>query len=60
MTYRWCDVTTVSLCDNTTAVGTGVLYTYTAPAAGNRSILLQVFDSGGLENDAGPTTVVAP
>jgi hypothetical protein len=60
MTYRWCDKTTVSTCDNTTKIGTGVLYTYTAPAAGARQILLQVFDAGGLETDAGPTAVTAP
>lgn len=60
MTYRWCDVTTVTLCDATTQVGTGVQYTYTAPATGNRKIQLQIFDSGGLEADAGPTTVAAP
>lgn len=60
MTYRWCDTTTVSTCDNTTTVGSGVLYTYTAPATGTRKITLQVFDAGGLEADAGPTSVTAP
>ena len=60
LTYRWCDVTTQSLCDDTTRVGTGVLYTYTAPAAGARKIQLQVFDVGGLQSIAGPLTVTAP
>ncbi|MEA2475269.1 MAG: hypothetical protein QOE06_3184 [Thermoleophilaceae bacterium] len=60
LTYRWCDVTTVTLCDDTTRVGTGVLYTYTAPAAGARKIQLQVFDVGGLQAIAGPLTVTAP
>jgi type II secretory pathway pseudopilin PulG len=60
LTYRWCDVTTISTCDSTTKVGSGQLFTYTAPASGNRQIVLQVFDAGGLESDAGPTTVAAP
>jgi hypothetical protein len=60
LTYRWCDTTTVTLCDDTTRVGTGVLYTYTAPAAGARKITLQVFDVGGLQATAGPLTVTAP
>jgi len=60
LTYRWCDVTTVTLCDDTTRVGTGVLYTYTAPAAGTRKIQLQAFDVGGLQATAGPLTVSAP
>jgi hypothetical protein len=60
LTYRWCDLTSNSTCDNTTKIGTGVNFTYTAPAAGNRSILLQVFDLGGLQTNSGPTTVAAP
>ena len=32
LSYRWCDVTTQTLCDDTTRIGSGVLYTYTAPA----------------------------
>jgi type II secretory pathway pseudopilin PulG len=52
LTYRWCDVTTVSTCDDTTRVGTGVLYTYTSPVAGARQIQLQVFDVGGLQSIA--------
>ncbi|HEX8647040.1 MAG TPA: hypothetical protein VF715_09055 [Thermoleophilaceae bacterium] len=60
LTYRWCDVTTQTLCDDTTKVGTGVLYTYTAPVAGARKIQLQVFDVGGLQAIAGPLTVTAP
>ena len=60
LTYRWCDTTTVATCDETTKIGTGVLYTYTAPAAGSRSITLQVFDVGGLQAIAGPLTVTAP
>lgn len=60
LTFRWCDVTTVTTCDDTTKVGSGVNYTYTAPAAGTRKILLQVFDLGGLETDSGPTNAVAP
>lgn len=60
LSYRWCDVTTTSLCDDTTRIGTGVLYTYTAPAAGARQIKLQVFDVGGLQATAGPLSVTAP
>ena len=60
LVYRWCDTTTNSLCDNSTKVGTGVLYTYTAPAAGARKIVLQAFDLGGLQSTAGPLTVTAP
>lgn len=60
LTYRWCDVTTQTLCDDTTRVGTGVLYTYTSPVAGSRKIQLQVFDVGGLQAIAGPLTVTAP
>jgi hypothetical protein len=60
LTYRWCDVTTVTTCDDTTRIGTGVLYTYTAPVAGARSIKLQATDIGGLTATAGPLTVTAP
>jgi hypothetical protein len=60
LTFRWCDVTTNATCDETTKVGSGVNYTYTAPAAGTRKILLQVFDLGGLETDSGPTNATAP
>ena len=60
LTFRWCDVTAVSTCDETTKIGTGTLYTYTAPATGNRQIVLQAFDIGGLQSTAGPLTVVAP
>lgn len=60
LTFRWCDVTTQTLCDDTTRIGTGVLYTYTAPAAGARQIKLQVFDVGGLQATAGPLSVTAP
>ena len=60
LTYRWCDVTTNATCDDTTKVGSGMQYTYTAPATGTRKILLQVFDMGGLETDAGPTNATAP
>jgi hypothetical protein len=59
LTYRWCDVTTQTLCDDTTRVGTGVLYTYTAPVAGARKIQLQAFDVGGLQAVAN-LTVSAP
>jgi type II secretory pathway pseudopilin PulG len=60
LTYRWCDTTTQTLCDDTTRVGTGVLYTYTAPSSTARKITLQVYDIGGLQATAGPLTVVAP
>jgi hypothetical protein len=60
LTYRWCDTTTVATCDDSTKVGTGVLYTYTAPATGARKIVLQVTDVGGLMATAGPLTVTAP
>ena len=59
LTYRWCDTTTQTLCDDTTRVGTGVLYTYTAPVTGARKIQLQVFDVGGLQAIAN-LTVTAP
>lgn len=51
LTYRWCDLTTNSLCDAVTAVGTGQLFTYTAPGSGARNMVLAVFDAGGLEAD---------
>ena len=51
LTFRWCDVTTVSTCDDSTKVGSGMNYTYTAPVTGTRKILLQVFDLGGLQTD---------
>ena len=60
LTYRWCDVTTQTVCDDTTKIGTGVLYTYTAPVAGERKLQLQAFDVGGLQATAGPLAVVAP
>lgn len=60
LTYRWCDVTTTSVCDDTTRIGTGVLYTYTAPNTATRQIQLQVFDVGGLQATAGPLTVTVP
>ena len=60
LTFRWCDVTTQTLCDDTTRIGTAILYTYTAPAAGTRQIQLQVFDVGGLQATAGPLSVTAP
>jgi hypothetical protein len=60
LTYRWCDVGVTSTCDDTTKIGAGTLYTYTAPASGPRQILLQVFDIGGLQATAGPLTVTAP
>ena len=60
LTFRWCDVTSNSTCDDTTKIGTGALFTYTAPAAGTRQILLQVFDAGGLQTNFGPIATVAP
>jgi prepilin-type N-terminal cleavage/methylation domain-containing protein len=51
LTYRWCDLTTNSTCDAVTAVGTGQLFTYTLPGTGARSMVLVVFDAGGLEAD---------
>jgi hypothetical protein len=60
LTYRWCDMTAASVCDDTTKIGAGTLYTYTAPTAGARQIVLQVFDMGGLQATAGPLTVIAP
>jgi len=60
LVYRWCDTTTVTTCDETTKIGAGVLYTYTAPAAGTRKIVLHATDNGGLQATAGPLTVTAP
>jgi type II secretory pathway pseudopilin PulG len=60
LTFRWCDVTTVTLCDDTTRIGTGTLYTYTAPVVGVRKIVLQATDVGGLQATAGPLSVTAP
>jgi type II secretory pathway pseudopilin PulG len=60
LTFRWCDVTTVTTCDDTTKIGTSTLYTYTAPSATPRKIVLHAFDIGGLQAIAGPLTVAAP
>jgi prepilin-type N-terminal cleavage/methylation domain-containing protein len=53
LTYRWCDLTTSSTCDDATAIGAGQLFTYTLPGASNtaRNMILEVFDAGGLEAD---------
>jgi type II secretory pathway pseudopilin PulG len=51
LTYRWCDLSTNATCDAVTAVGTGQLFTYTAPGTGVRNMVLVVFDAGGLESD---------
>jgi hypothetical protein len=51
LTYRWCDLTASSTCDAVTAVGTGQLFMYTLPGTGARSMVLVVFDAGGLESD---------
>ncbi|MDX6643779.1 MAG: hypothetical protein QOD76_1741, partial [Solirubrobacteraceae bacterium] len=52
LTYRWCDLSTGSTCDETTNVGEGQLFTYTLPgASGARNMVLEVFDAGGLESD---------
>jgi hypothetical protein len=47
--YRWCDMTANALCDDTTKIGNTAQFTYTAPAAGARSIRLTVYDGGGLK-----------
>jgi len=53
LTFRWCDLSTSSTCNGDTAIGTGQLFTYTLPGASNtpRSLVLEVFDAGGLEAD---------
>jgi type II secretory pathway pseudopilin PulG len=53
LTFRWCDLSTSSTCDDSTAIGTGQLFTYTLPGASNsaRNMVLEVFDAGGLEAD---------
>jgi type II secretory pathway pseudopilin PulG len=61
LTFRWCDLSTSSICSGDTEVGTGQLYTYTLPGASNspRNMVLEVFDAGGLEADY-PFTANAP
>jgi hypothetical protein len=51
LTYRWCDLSTTSTCDDSTAIGTGQIYTYTLPGLLARNMVLEVFDAGGLEAD---------
>jgi type II secretory pathway pseudopilin PulG len=53
LTFRWCDLSTTSTCDDSTAIGAGQLFTYTLPGASNsvRNMVLEVFDAGGLEAD---------
>lgn len=52
LTYRWCDLSTTSTCDEGTNAGEGQLFTYTLPgASGARNMVLEVFDAGGLESD---------
>jgi hypothetical protein len=50
LSYMWCDITTVSTCDGTTAIGTAQPFTYTfTQATGSiRSMRLVVTDAGGL------------
>jgi prepilin-type N-terminal cleavage/methylation domain-containing protein len=53
LTFRWCDLSTNSTCDASTAIGTGQLFTYTLPGASGspRNLVLEVFDAGGLQAD---------
>jgi hypothetical protein len=51
LTYRWCDLSTTSTCNDTTNAGSGQLFTYTLPGTGARNMVLEVFDAGGLESD---------
>lgn len=59
LTYRWCDLTANSVCNDATRIGTGQSYTHTFPASGSRSVLLVVTDAGGLEVQY-PFTVTVP
>jgi hypothetical protein len=49
LTYTWLD--------GTTTIGSGITFTYTVTRGTTHSISLQVLDPGGLEGDAGPTSV---
>ncbi len=51
LAYRWCDLTTTSVCDETTKIGSTQTLTYTFPSSGpsQRQIRLVVIDAGGLE-----------
>jgi type II secretory pathway pseudopilin PulG len=53
LTYRWCDLSANSVCDDATRIGTGQSYTHTFAAAvatgSSRNMRLVVTDAGGLE-----------
>lgn len=53
LTYRWCDLSANSVCDDATRIGTGQSYTHTFAAAvatgSTRNMRLVVTDAGGLE-----------
>ena len=53
LTYRWCDLSANSVCDDATRIGTGQSYTHTFASSiatgSNRNMRLVVTDAGGLE-----------
>jgi Tfp pilus assembly protein PilV len=53
LTYRWCDITANSVCDDATRIGTGQSYTHTfastVATGSSRNMRLVVTDAGGLE-----------
>ena len=55
LTYRWC---LESGCDDTNKLGSGVTFTYTAPP-GTYTIYLQVFDPGGILNEASKVVTIS-
>lgn len=63
LTYRWCDMTANSTCDDATRIGTGQSYVHTfaatVPTNTTRNMRLVVTDAGGLEVIV-PFTVTVP
>jgi hypothetical protein len=53
LTYRWCDLSANSVCDDATRIGTGPSYVHTFPTSAavntSRNMRLVVTDAGGLE-----------
>ena len=62
LTYRWCDLSANSVCDDATRIGSGQSYTHTfdaaVPTGSTRNMRLVVTDAGGLEVTVNFTVVV--
>jgi hypothetical protein len=62
LTYRWCDLTANSTCDDITRIGTGQTYTHTfasgVATGSTRNMRLVVTDAGGFEAIVNFTVVV--